>query len=125
MTNLMAERDAFEKEISGPPYEKSVLRYPNNHERCAWPGNYRDINVDLAWNIWQARAALLEAEPAAAEGQAGWRWVPVEPTEAMVKAMAEAWQKAVAADDPNECIAEYRAALAVAPRAQPSPEEQT
>jgi hypothetical protein len=34
-----------------------------------------------AWTA--ARAALQEAEPAAAEGQAGWRWVPAEPTKEM------------------------------------------
>jgi len=44
-----------------------------------------------------------------------WKMVPVEPTPEMVAAMAKAWQDAVAADDPDECIAEYRAAMEAAP----------
>ena len=45
-----------------------------------------------------------------------WVLVPREPTPEMVQAMAAAWQKAVDEDYPNECIAEYRAAIAAAPK---------
>jgi hypothetical protein len=58
------ERIAFEAEIGGPPFEKSVDRYPDDHQRFAWPGNYRDIEVDLAWNIWRARAAVRSGKQA-------------------------------------------------------------
>ena len=42
-------RAAFEAWISAPPYEREVERFG---EGSAWPGNYRDIDVDLAWNAW-------------------------------------------------------------------------
>jgi len=48
-----------------------------------------------------------------------WKMVPVEPTPEMVAAMAKAWQDAVAADDPDECVAEYRAAMSAAPAPPP------
>jgi len=54
------ERAAFEAVISGPPYELSVARFPDDATRYAWPGNYKDRAVDLAWNIWQARAAIAK-----------------------------------------------------------------
>lgn len=53
---------------------------------------------------------------ARAAAPAGWVLVPEEPTPEMVAAMASAWQMAVERDDPNECIAEWRAALAAAPQ---------
>jgi hypothetical protein len=54
------EREAFEKEITRFPYEKDVRRFPDN-DRQAWPGNYRDIDVDLAWQMWQERALQAQA----------------------------------------------------------------
>jgi len=42
-------RAAFEAWISAPPYEREIERFG---EGSAWPGNYRDIDVDLAWNAW-------------------------------------------------------------------------
>lgn len=51
------------------------------------------------------------------QGTVAWQFVPVEPTPEMVHAMALAWQQAVDREDGNECIAEYRAALAAAPAA--------
>jgi hypothetical protein len=42
-------RAAFEAWISAPPYEREIERFG---ESSAWPGNYRDIDVDLAWNAW-------------------------------------------------------------------------
>lgn len=50
--NAEAQRKLFEAFISSPPFEKDVSRYPNDHDRFAWPGSYRDISVDLAWNAW-------------------------------------------------------------------------
>lgn len=57
----MSDREAFERFISSPPFEKSIDRYPNNPELYAWSGNYKDINVSLAWECWQ------EAEKRVAE----------------------------------------------------------
>ena len=53
----------------------------------------------------------------------GWQLVPVEPTQEMIAAMACAWVYAVKADDPNEGIAEYRAALLAAPQPQQTSRE--
>jgi len=53
----MTDREAFEAAISCPPYERNIRRYPEEPERYAWPGNYRDISVDLAWCMWQEALA--------------------------------------------------------------------
>ena len=47
-------RAAFEAWISSPPYEREVERFC---EGSAWPGNYREIDVDLAWCAWSAAMA--------------------------------------------------------------------
>ena len=47
----------------------------------------------------------------------GWKLMPIEPTEKIIAAMATAWQEA---NDGNECVAEYHAAIAAAP-SQPAP----
>ena len=47
----MTDREAFEAFISAPPFEFDVYRFD---DRGAWPGNYTDIQVDLAWQAWQA-----------------------------------------------------------------------
>jgi hypothetical protein len=57
-------RARFETVISGSPYERSVERYPDNG-RSAWPGNYRDIAVDLAWCVVRDMAAAPQTESCA------------------------------------------------------------
>lgn len=59
------ERQRFEAWISGPPYERDPLRYPDDATKYAWPGNYRSLDIDLAWCSWQARAQA--AAPAGAQ----------------------------------------------------------
>lgn len=71
------------------------------------------ISLMISLSLWEKYGAA----PAAPAVPPGWRWVPVEPTPEMIAAMAKAWQSAVERDDPNECVAEYRAALAAAPSA--------
>ena len=44
-------REAFEKEISSPPYERSLGRFS---EHQTWPGSYMEYEVELAWCMWQA-----------------------------------------------------------------------
>lgn len=44
-------RETFEEVISSSPYEKDVSRYSLDDTRNEWPGNYRDINVALAWDV--------------------------------------------------------------------------
>ena len=46
-------REQFEKWISAPPFELQVTRWPMSPDEYAWPGAYRDMNVDLAWQAWQ------------------------------------------------------------------------
>lgn len=47
-------RLAFETWITSPPYERDADRWPVDEERYAWPGQYRDITVQVAWEAWQA-----------------------------------------------------------------------
>ena len=49
-------REEFEAWISSPPYEKRTKRYPDDPVKYAWPGNYLDVNVELAWQAWQQAA---------------------------------------------------------------------
>jgi hypothetical protein len=44
-------REAFEALISAPPFEMPIERFD---DRCAWPGGYTELEVDLAWQAWQA-----------------------------------------------------------------------
>lgn len=42
----------FEKWISAPPYERDIYRWPQDETKHAWPGQYKDIAVQLAWDAW-------------------------------------------------------------------------
>jgi hypothetical protein len=50
------QRKRFEAWITSAPYEKSIERFPDDERLFSWPGNYRDINVELAWQAWQEAA---------------------------------------------------------------------
>ena len=53
----MTTREAFEAFISAPPFEMPIERF----DRSAWPGGYTELEVDLAWQAWQAATdAALE-----------------------------------------------------------------
>ena len=54
MTTPQSGREAFEAWISAPPFEQSVSRL---NASSAWPGSYRDIATDLAWQAWQEALA--------------------------------------------------------------------
>jgi len=54
-------RAAFETFISLPPHEKEILRFPDDGS-SAWPGSYKNLIVDLAWDAWQASRQALEGE---------------------------------------------------------------
>lgn len=45
-------REAFEQWIVASPYERDIARWPNNEREFAWPGQYKDIVVQLAWEAW-------------------------------------------------------------------------
>ena len=44
-------RESFEAFISAPPFEMPIERFD---DRSAWPGSYTELEVDLAWQAWQA-----------------------------------------------------------------------
>jgi len=58
VTKLEEERGKFEAFITGMPYERSVARFPDDPDEYAWPGCYRDIVVDTAWDAWQAAKGI-------------------------------------------------------------------
>lgn len=45
----MTTREQFETWISAPPYEKDISR--QSHD-SAWPGQYVDYSVQLAWEAF-------------------------------------------------------------------------
>ena len=53
----VCEREAFEREMSKPPFEFCMDRWPDDGS-YAWPGNYAAYHTQCAWAAWQARAAL-------------------------------------------------------------------
>ena len=54
----MTTREDFEAFISAPPFEMPIERFD---DRGAWPGSYTELEVDLAWQAWQAATdAALE-----------------------------------------------------------------
>ena len=56
----VCEREAFEREMSKPPFEFCLDRWPDDGS-YAWPGNYAAYHTQCAWDAWQARAALPTA----------------------------------------------------------------
>lgn len=51
-------REAFEDFISSPPFEKSIFR---RDVKDAWPGQYCDMGVELAWEAWQESSKQQDA----------------------------------------------------------------
>jgi hypothetical protein len=45
-------RSSFDQWISAPPYERETERWPMDETKHAWPGQYKDIAVQLAWEAW-------------------------------------------------------------------------
>ena len=59
MSDIRAEFEAF---IILPPHEKEISRFPEDGS-SAWPGSYKNLIVDLAWDVWQASRQALEGDP--------------------------------------------------------------
>ena len=59
----VVSRRSFEAWISAPPYEHEVLRYPEDETKYAWPGQYRNIAVQLAWEAWCEAANASDQLP--------------------------------------------------------------
>ena len=62
--NEHLERAHFDKWITSPPYEREIRRWPMDETKYAWPGQYRDIAVQIAWEAWQERAAMSSNDQA-------------------------------------------------------------
>jgi hypothetical protein len=59
-TDCSSCRQKFEKWISDDPYAKPIERIPDDPDNFAFPGVYRDINTDIAWQAWQVSAKVHE-----------------------------------------------------------------
>ena len=53
-------RTAFEVWVTSHPYEESSERYPNDPTKYGWPGNYKDIRVDMCWQAWKSACELIQ-----------------------------------------------------------------
>lgn len=71
MNSQELSRAEFEKWISGPPIERNLDRWLDHclDPNSAWPGQYKDYSVQLAWEAWQKaresqpeHARFLESE---------------------------------------------------------------
>ena len=60
MNDDTPQRKAFEEWISASPYEREVLRYPQDETKHALPGQYRSSHVQIAWEAWQESAATIK-----------------------------------------------------------------
>jgi len=50
-------RKEFEAWVTSPPYERDISRWPMDESKYAWPGQYGDIGVQLAFEAWCESAA--------------------------------------------------------------------
>lgn len=58
-TSVEDSRREFEQSVGAEPYTKSVQRYPDDSS-TAWPGQYVDISVQLAWECWETARTRAE-----------------------------------------------------------------
>lgn len=47
------QRVRFEEWINQGPYEMDTERYSNDASKSDWPGQYTDMTVQFAWEVWQ------------------------------------------------------------------------
>ena len=66
----MTERALFEAFITAPPFEREVGRWEESAD-VAWPGQYREYEVELAWCAWQERAMVGAASQQIVASQQG------------------------------------------------------
>jgi hypothetical protein len=67
----VGEREAFEREMSKPPFEFCMDRWPDDGA-YAWPGNYVAYHTQCARDAWQVRAALSAGDAVDAQR---YRWL--------------------------------------------------
>ena len=49
-------RKRFEEFIAAAPFERDIRRHGNDEQEHAWPGQYVDYSVELAWAMVQLMA---------------------------------------------------------------------
>ena len=55
------ERAKFEAWVSEAPFGYDIERWVKDERKHAWPGQYKDIAVELAWEAWcEAKGIDLE-----------------------------------------------------------------
>jgi hypothetical protein len=57
----MTSREQFELFMKSPPFERDCHRWPNDETRYSFPNTYKEMDVDLAWEAWQAARAWKKA----------------------------------------------------------------
>jgi hypothetical protein len=61
MNQESENRKRFEEWISDEPYSKPTDRFSDS-AKAAWPGQYKDIAVQLAWEAWNESMAAMPNE---------------------------------------------------------------
>lgn len=59
MDNELKIRERFEAWVQNSLYERSVRRLDTN---SAWPDQYADYHVELAWQAWKSASVFLPVE---------------------------------------------------------------
>lgn len=60
--SVIDSRTQFEQWISNAPFEREIKRWPADSAAYAWPGQYQDIAVEVAWEAWQQSAETSQTE---------------------------------------------------------------
>ena len=107
----VCEREAFEREMSKPPFEFCMDRWPDDGS-YAWPGNYAAYHTQCAWAAWQARAALSAGDAVDAQR---YRWL-MDNCTLGIKQNGVGWSLNTSACVAPDCIKDVGAAIDAAMR---------
>jgi hypothetical protein len=108
----VCEREAFEREMSKPPFEFCMDRWPDDGSSYAWPGNYATYHTQCAWAAWQARAALSAGDAVDAQR---YRWL-MDNCTLGIKQNGVGWSLNTSACVAPDCIKDVGAAIDAAMR---------
>lgn len=59
----MSDRQQFEYWITQEPMARDISRWPDNPDEFAWPGQYTDNAVEIAWQAWQTATKWKTENP--------------------------------------------------------------
>lgn len=102
----VGERELFEREMSKPPFEFCMDRWPDDGS-YAWPGGYAAYHTQCAWAAWQARAALSAGN---ALDAARYRWL-MDNCTLGIKQNGVGWSLNTSACVAPDCIKDVGAAI--------------